>query len=89
MIAGEPIVPETQTIVRKMAVIRPHFGGLLYPNIKLEDIGTIIPGGTLLGSVISPYTFETLEEIRARSPRITSSCCGRRLPRFIRVIMPT
>lgn len=65
MIPGEPVVPAKQTIVRKMAVIRPHFGGLLYPGVKLEDVGTVVAGGTLLGTVISPYTFEVLEEIRA------------------------
>lgn len=65
MIPGEPIVPEKQTVVGKMAVIRPHKGGLLYPGVTLKDVGTVIPGGTLLGTVISPYTFEALEEIRA------------------------
>jgi predicted deacylase len=65
MIAGEPIVPETQTVVTEMAIIRPRMGGLLYPGVTLEDVGKVIAGGTLLGTVISPYTFEVLEEIRA------------------------
>ncbi len=65
MIPGAPIVPEAQTLVTHMAVIRPHQGGLLYPGVKLEDVGGIVPGGTVLGTVISPYTFEVLEEIRA------------------------
>lgn len=65
MLAGAPEVPAVQTVVRKMAVIRPHVGGLLQPGVKLEDVGTVVPGGTLLGTVISPYTFEALEEIRA------------------------
>ncbi len=65
MIPGDPIVPATQTLVTRMAVIRPHNGGLLYPGVKLEDVGSTVPRGTLLGTVISPYTFELLEEIRA------------------------
>jgi predicted deacylase len=65
MIPGEPIVPEKQIVVTDMRVIRPHFGGLLYPGLKFKDIGTIVPRDTLLGTVINPYTFETLEEIRS------------------------
>jgi len=64
MMAGEPQVPAKQTVVADMRVIRPHFGGLLYPGLKFNDIGTIVPKGTLLGTVINPYTFEVLEEIR-------------------------
>ena len=41
-----------------MAVIRPKFGGALYPEIELEKLGTIVPGGTVLGRVINPFTFE-------------------------------
>lgn len=65
MLPGNPIVPAKQTVVTDMRVIRPHFGGLLYPGLKFPDIGTVIPKDTLLGTVINPYTFETLEEIRS------------------------
>ncbi len=65
MIPGEPEVPSEQTVVTEMSVIRPHVGGLLYPGVKLEDVGTVVPRHTLLGTVISPYTFEIMEEIRA------------------------
>ena len=44
---------------------RPRVGGVLYPEIGLDQLGAEVPGGTLLGRVLSPYTFETLEEIRA------------------------
>lgn len=64
MLPGEPIMPDKQTVVTDMRVIRPHVGGLLYPGVKFKDIGTIVPRDTLLGTVISPYTFEVLEEIR-------------------------
>ncbi len=65
MIPGTPEVPARQTVVDRMAVIRPHYGGLLYPGVTLKDVGQIVPQGTVLGTVISPYTFEVLEEIRA------------------------
>ncbi len=65
MISGEPEMPDQQVVVTEMSVIRPRQGGLLYPGLKLEDVGTIVPQDTLLGTVISPYTFDVLEEIRA------------------------
>ncbi len=65
MLAGNPTVPDRQTVVTEMATLRPHFGGLLYPELTLKDIGAIVPRNTLLGRVISPYTFDTLEELRA------------------------
>jgi predicted deacylase len=65
MLDGEVIRPPEQTIVTEMAVIRPHVGGVLYPEVGLDQLGQEVGGGTLLGRVVSPYTFETLEEIRA------------------------
>jgi predicted deacylase len=65
MIDGEIVRPPQQTIVSEMAVIRPRVGGMLYPEIGLDQLGKEVRGGTLLGRVLSPYTFETLEEIRA------------------------
>ena len=65
MIPGEPIMPAQQTVVTEISIIRPRFGGLLYPGVKLEDVGENVPHGTLLGTVVNPYTFEPLEEIRA------------------------
>lgn len=65
MIEGEIQMPAKQTVVTEMRVIRPHHGGLLYPGVKFPDVGKVVPGNTLLGTVISPYTFEVLEEIRS------------------------
>lgn len=65
MIEGAPEVPAKQTVVKEMAVIHPHLGGVLYPEIPLDQLGTIVPGGTLLGRVISPYNFEELEVLKA------------------------
>lgn len=65
MLQGEIERPSEQTIVTEMAVVRPRFGGVLYPEVGLDMLGKEVAGGTLLGRVVSPYTFETLEEIRA------------------------
>ena len=65
MIDGEVVKPPSQTIVTEMAVVRPRFGGVLYPEIGLDQLGKEVAGGTLLGRVVSPYSFETLEEIRS------------------------
>src|SRR5437660_5068605 len=65
MLDGDVVRPPRQTIVTEMAVIRPRFGGMLYPEVGLDQLGKEVRGGTLLGRVLSPYTFETLEEIRA------------------------
>jgi predicted deacylase len=65
MLEGDVARPPQQTIVTEMAVIRPRFGGVLYPEIGLDQLGAEVAGGTLLGRVVSPYTFDTLEEIRS------------------------
>jgi predicted deacylase len=65
MIDGEVVRPPSQTIVTEIAVVRPRFGGMLHPEIGLDQLGKEVRGGTLLGRVVSPYSFETLEEIRA------------------------
>lgn len=65
MLQGDIERPPEQTIVTEMAVVRPRFGGVLYPEVGLDMLGKEVAGGTLLGRVVSPYTFETLEEIRA------------------------
>jgi predicted deacylase len=65
MLPGEVERPPEQTIVTEMAVIRPRVGGMLHPEIGLDQLGKEVSGGTLLGRVVNPYTFDTLEEIRA------------------------
>lgn len=60
-----PEVPTKQTVVKQMAVIHPHVGGVLYPETGLDQLGKIVPGGTVLGRVYSPYTFEEIEVLQA------------------------
>jgi len=65
MIEGEIKRPPRQIRVTPELNLRPSHGGLLRSNMSIQDLGTVIPGGTLLGTVVSPYTFQVLEELVA------------------------
>ncbi len=69
LLEGAPEPPPPQTVLRTLVTLRPSHGGLLYPEVGLERINQAVPGGTVLGRVVSPHTFETLEAIRAPFPR--------------------
>jgi predicted deacylase len=65
MLKGEPQVPDRQILIKDRVTIRTRAGGVFYPEIGLDQMCKVVPGGTVLGRVISPYTFEELEVIRA------------------------
>ena len=65
MLEGEPEVPAKQTIIKELLTLRPHTGGILYPEVKPEQLKKVVSGGTVLGRIISPYTFEELEVMTA------------------------
>jgi predicted deacylase len=60
-IEGDVSTPLDQIVVRELAGIRPKHGGWLEPLCPAN--GEVIKGGELLGRVVSPYDFETIEEI--------------------------
>ena len=60
-IAGDVKPNPRQVVVDELVGIRPTHGGWLEPLCAAN--GEPIGGGQLLGRVVSPYTFETLEEI--------------------------
>jgi len=64
MLDGEP-VSHSQVAVRPELNLRPSHGGLLVSRLDRDAVGRILPGGTELGVVISPYSFRELETIRA------------------------
>jgi predicted deacylase len=57
--------PAEQVVVPTVATLRPHHGGLLYSAVGPELLGEIVGKDYLLGRVISPYTFQTVEEFKA------------------------
>jgi predicted deacylase len=65
ILPGEPVFAPNQVVSTRMSLLRPRHGGLLKPKVSGEDIGRVVSKDTLLGQIISPYTFEVLEEFRA------------------------
>jgi predicted deacylase len=60
------ISPPSKAIpVKPTTVLRPSQGGILKPGVDHTKIGTLVPEGTLLGSLVDPATFEIIEEFRA------------------------
>ena len=49
-------------------VLRPRNGGVLRPTLPTSDQGEEVKKGTELGTVLSPYSFETLETFKAIYP---------------------
>jgi len=65
VVAGEAVSTRPRVIVREGRAVRPKHGGIFVPNVGLEVLGEEIAGGTVLGRVVSPYTFEVLDELVA------------------------
>ena len=65
MISGSPKIPKEQWVFTKLVVLRPHAGGILKSTIKIEELRSRVPGGTILGEIYNPYTFEVLETLTA------------------------
>ncbi|HVH31838.1 MAG TPA: M14 family metallopeptidase [bacterium] len=62
MLPGDPTPPPAQIVLREIATLRPHHGGLLLPEVT--TLGGEVAGGQVLGRIVSPYTFEELEILR-------------------------
>jgi len=62
MLPGDPTPPPRQIVLREIATLRPHHGGLLLPEVT--EMGGEVRGKQVLGRVISPYSFDELEVIR-------------------------
>jgi len=62
MLPGDPTPPPAQIVLREIATLRPHHGGLLLPEVT--EMGGEVRREQALGRVISPYSFEELEVIR-------------------------
>ena len=58
---GAADAPPAQTLLHRIETVRPHQGGLLLPVV--QGVGGRVKAGDVLGRVVSPFTFETLEEM--------------------------
>ncbi len=65
MLPGRPVLPARQTVVSPELAVRPSKAGLLQPIVTAADIGRVVPQGTALATVLSPYTLETVETLVA------------------------
>jgi len=65
MLGGSPKLPRRQVIVESELGIGPKHGGLLFPEITNASIGETVPKGTVLGRVVSPYSFAELDVLIA------------------------
>jgi predicted deacylase len=66
MLDGRPVLPREQLLVhRRPPNPRPRFGGLFYPELGLDMLGKVVPGGTVLARIRHPFTFEEIEQITA------------------------
>ena len=62
-IEGDARPPPPQTVVRGIEIVRPRHGGWL--ETEAPPLGQVIGEGAVLGKVVSPYSFETLEVIKS------------------------
>jgi len=65
MLPGDVDSTPGQRIVDDLVKVAPRHGGILLTELGPEHLGEAVPGGTVLGRVLSPYTFEELEIITA------------------------
>jgi len=68
VLAGSAKPAPEQILMHELAVMRPHHGGILVPAVHVPNLGSEVPGGTVLGRIYSPYTFDLLETIEAPFP---------------------
>jgi predicted deacylase len=73
-----PVAPRRLTFSRSWN-LRPRCGGLLIPVIGVNRLLTEVKAGELLGRVVSPYTFEVLEELVAPTDGLLI-CVARQYP---------
>jgi predicted deacylase len=65
MIEGELKLPRKQVVLEGGYVgVAPSHGGLLCPKVTRKDIGRVFRKEQLLGTIISPYTFKTLDKLQ-------------------------
>jgi uncharacterized protein len=65
MLPGEVVRQPGQRIITDLRVLSPKQGGIMLSEFVPERLGEEIPRGTVLGRVLSPYTFDELEVIVA------------------------
>jgi predicted deacylase len=65
MVEGEIVLPPRRIVLTKRTIHALKHGGLFYPEVGYDSLGQTVPGGTVLGRVVDPHTFEELERMTA------------------------
>lgn len=65
MLPGDVAQTAGQRIITDLRVLAPTTGGIMLSEFDPDHLGEAVGEGTVLGRVVSPYTFEELEVIRA------------------------
>ncbi|MGQ0549133.1 MAG: succinylglutamate desuccinylase/aspartoacylase family protein [Armatimonadota bacterium] len=65
MLSGEPIRLERYLHYKRHHRINPSVAGYLIPEVGPDALCREVPAGTVAGRVLSPYSFEELEVLRA------------------------
>jgi hypothetical protein len=65
MLEGIPELPARQMLAEERVVLRPHSGGMLLSDLDASRLTETVPSDTVLGRIISPYSFEELERFVA------------------------
>lgn len=65
MLDGPVHKTEGQLVVDELTIVAPRHGGILLSDINTDRLGDEVPGGTVLGRVLNPHTFEELEVLTA------------------------
>jgi uncharacterized protein len=65
MLDGEVTHRDDQVVVDELRIVRPRHGGLLISDIRIDELGTVVPGGHQLGRVLNSQSLEELEVLRA------------------------
>jgi uncharacterized protein len=64
-VPGELEPRRDQVVIDQMKILRPHHGGMLISELRLDQLGTSLPKGFVVGRVVHAQTLETLEELSA------------------------
>jgi predicted deacylase len=65
MLDGEHPKPRRYLEFQVMHRVNPQVAGMFYPTHECETIGREVTKGEVLGTIVSPYTFEPRETLRA------------------------
>lgn len=65
MLSDRPDIPQQQWLFRENKLIRSKTGGMFFPEVGYEQLNETVPGGTVLGRILSPLTLEEQEVLTA------------------------